>query len=523
MTCVASCGRIAPSVSATDAVPARPCCHYHGGMADFSQILATRPDFDASDKEWLHHLVADWQVIADLSLADLLLVLQKGDSSFVIAGQCRPSTVVSLRADDVVGERVDDELQEEMTEAMGSTGVYRSSVLRKVGDSTVCNVYAPLRHNGKTLGLVIRETNLATRESNGRYELESIRAGKQLYEMIPRGQFPYKDAVLSQRHNARVSDGFILLSADGIVQYASPNGISCFRRLGMVDMLQGENLSEVGTSLIHENDPVPESLPLVLLGKAAIDSELVANRSAVSMRSLPLMDETGRIGAIVLCRDVSELRRREVELQTKDATISEIHHRVKNNLQAVSALLRLQARKTKSEEVKKELKEAQRRVQTIAMVHEGLSQSADEIVDFDKVIANLLRMSVDLTAMSDQRISIDFVGKFGMMPAQDATPLSLVLTELTTNAVEHGYEGRKEGHITVTVGRQGNHLDIVVQDDGNGMGSEEEDGMARASGSGLGTQIINTFVTNDFGGTVDWEPVETGGTRVRLNIKLRAA
>ena len=492
-------------------------------MADFSQILATRPDFDASDKEWLHHLVADWQVIADLSLADLLLVLQKGDSSFVIAGQCRPSTVVSLRADDVVGERVDDELQEEMTEAMGSTGVYRSSVLRKVGDSTVCNVYAPLRHNGKTLGLVIRETNLATRESNGRYELESIRAGKQLYEMIPRGQFPYKDAVLSQRHNARVSDGFILLSADGIVQYASPNGISCFRRLGMVDMLQGENLSEVGTSLIHENDPVPESLPLVLLGKAAIDSELVANRSAVSMRSLPLMDETGRIGAIVLCRDVSELRRREVELQTKHATISEIHYRVKNNLQAVSALLRLQARKTKSEEVKKELKEAQRRVQTIAMVHEGLSQSADEIVDFDKVIANLLRMSVDLTAMSDQRISIDFVGKFGMMPAQDATPLSLVLTELTTNAVEHGYEGRKEGHITVTVGRQGNHLDIVVQDDGNGMGSEEEDGMARASGSGLGTQIINTFVTNDFGGTVDWEPVETGGTRVRLNIKLRAA
>lgn len=494
-----------------------------GNMADFSQILATRPDFDASDKEWLHHLVADWQVIADLSLADLLLVLQKGDGSFVIAGQCRPSTVVSLRIDDVVGERVDNELQEEMAEAMKSDGVYRSSVLRRIGDALVCNVYAPIRHGGKTLGLVVRETNLATRESNGRYELESIGAGKQLYGMIPRGQFPYKDSVLSQRHNARVADGFILLSADGIVQYASPNGISCFRRLGMVDMLEGANLSEVGTSLIHENDPVPESLPLVLLGKAAIDSELVANRSAVSMRSLPLMDEHGRTGAIVLCRDVSELRRREVELQTKDATISEIHHRVKNNLQAVSALLRLQARKTKSDEVKKELKEAQRRVQTIAMVHEGLSQSADEIVDFDKVIANLLRMSVDLTAMSDQRISIDFVGSFGMMPAQDATPLSLVLTELTTNAVEHGYEGRKEGHITVTADRRGNELDIVVQDDGNGMGSEEEDGMARSSGSGLGTQIINTFVTNDFGGTVRWEPVETGGTRVRLAIKLRAA
>ena len=294
-------------------------------MADFSQILATRPDFDDSDREWLHHLVADWQVIADLSFADLLLVLQKGDGSFVIAEQCRPSTVMSLRVDDLVGCTMDPEFTEELTEAMHSEGVYRSSILRTIGGSTVCNVYAPIRHDGKTLGLVVRETNMATRESNGRYESESISAGKRLFTMIPRGQFPYKDAVLNQRHNARVADGFIILTVDGDVQYASPNGISCFRRLGMLDTMEGGNLGEIGTGLIHENDPVSESLPIVLLGKAAMDTEMDTNRSAVSMRSLPLMDAQGRTGAIVLCRDVTELRRREVELQTKDATISEIH------------------------------------------------------------------------------------------------------------------------------------------------------------------------------------------------------
>lgn len=235
------------------------------------------------------------------------------------------------------------------------------------------------------------------------------------------------------------------------------------------------------------------------------------------------MDANGRVGAVVLCRDVTELRRREKELQTKDATISEIHHRVKNNLQAVSALLRLQARKTKSEEVKKELKEAQRRVQTIAMVHEGLSQTADEIVDYDKVISSLLKMAVDLATMRDQHIDIDFIGRFGMMPAQDATPLSLVLTELITNSVEHGFEGRKEGHITISVGRGGNNLNVVVEDDGTGLANEEHDGMARSSGSGLGTQIISTFVNNDFGGTVRWEPRRGGGTRVVLDMKLRAA
>lgn len=493
-------------------------------MADFSQILATRPDFDDADREWLHHLVADWQVIADLSFADLLLVLQRGDGSYVVAEQCRPSTVMSLRVDDIVGTVIGGgELAEEMDAAMATDGVYRAARFHDVDGSTVCNVYAPIRHAGKTLGLVVRETNLATRESNGRYESESILAGKQLFAMIPRGQFPYHDAVMNQRHNARVSDGFIVLTVDGDVRYASPNGISCFRRLGMMDPLEGANLSEVGTGLLHENDNVSETLPLVLLGKAAVDSELDANKSAVSIRSLPLMDAEGRTGAVVLCRDVTELRRREVELQTKDATISEIHHRVKNNLQAVSALLRLQARRTGSDEVKKELQEAQRRVQTIAMVHEGLSQSADDIVDFDKVIANLLRMSVDLASMSEQRIGIHFVGKFGMMPAQDATPLSLVLTELITNAVEHGYENRREGEITVSVAREGNCLHIVVEDDGNGLAHEEHDGMARSSGSGLGTQIINTFVTNDFNGHVAWKSGSNGGTRVELDITLRAA
>lgn len=237
-------------------------------MADFSEILASRPDLDNYDREWLHQLVADWQVIADLSFADLLLIVQNGDGRYIIAEQCRPSTVMSLREEDVVGKEVDEDLYGELDLAMRSGSVFRSTVLRTVGKSAVCNVYAPVRHNGKTLGLVVRETNMATRESNGRYESESINAGKQLYEMIPRGQFPYRDSVMNQRHIARVSDGFIVLTVDGVVRYASPNAISCFRRLGSLRAMIGQYLSEIGTQLLHKNDPVPETLPLVLSGKA---------------------------------------------------------------------------------------------------------------------------------------------------------------------------------------------------------------------------------------------------------------
>ena len=486
-------------------------------------MLVGRPDLDDDDREWLHQLVADWQVIADLCLSDLLLIMQSTDGTYVVAEQCRPSMVMSLRPDDVVGDTIEEPLRDELDEVMQSQEVVRSPILRSVNEASVCTVYAPVRHRGKTLGVVVRETNIETRESNGRYESESIAAGKQLFAMIARGQFPYRDPVMNQRHNARVADGFIILDEEGRVQYASPNAISCFRRLGSRTTLLGEYLSEIGADLLSANDPVPENLPLVLSGKAASDCELDANRSAVSMRSLPLYGPQQRTGAVVLCRDVTELRRREQELQTKDAVISEIHHRVKNNLQAVSALLRLQERETKSTEVKNELKEARRRVQTIAMVHDGLSQTADEMIDFDTVISKLLKMSIDLATMRDQHIHIDFVGTFGMMPAQDATTLSLVLTELITNAVEHGFEDREEGNIRISVGRGGNNLNVVVEDDGSGISTEMDHGLTRSSGSGLGTQIVNTFVKNDFGGTIHWEPRREGGTRVVLDIKLRAA
>ena len=146
---------------------------------------------------------------------------------YIIAEQCRPSTVMSLRAEDVVGNVVPESLCAELDAAMDSESVFRSSKLRTVGKAKVCNVYAPVRHNGKMLGLVVRETNMATRESNGRYESESISAGKQLYEMIPRGQFPYRNPVMNQRHNARVADGFIVLRTPSAVSVVWDRSAPC--------------------------------------------------------------------------------------------------------------------------------------------------------------------------------------------------------------------------------------------------------------------------------------------------------
>jgi two-component sensor histidine kinase len=217
---------------------------------------------------------------------------------------------------------------------------------------------------------------------------------------------------------------------------------------------------------------------------------------------------------------VSELRRRERELITKDATIREIHHRVKNNLQTVAALLRLQARRMDVPEARAALEEAMRRVATIALVHESLSQTLDEEVEFDDMVGRALRLAADV-ASADTSVRTVRTGSFGLVPAEDATPLALILTELVTNAVEHGLAKQDTGTVEVAVEREGSALRIVVADDGVGMPDGDVARAGKAAKSGLGTQIVRTLVTNELGGTIEWSPRPGGGTQVVLALVLR--
>ena len=159
------------------------------------------------------------------------------------------------------------------------------------------------------------------------------------------GEFPNASAHRAAPRCAAVGDGVIRLDVDGVVTYASPNALSAIHRLGHVGDVIGELLAKVIADLLRDERLVDESLAVVVDGRAPWRTEVTSRGASVSMRAIPLTEGGQRVGALLLLRDVSELRRRERELMTKDATIREIHHRVKNNLQTVAALLRLQARR----------------------------------------------------------------------------------------------------------------------------------------------------------------------------------
>jgi two-component sensor histidine kinase len=261
---------------------------------------------------------------------------------------------------------------------------------------------------------------------------------------------------------------------------------------------------------------VDETLPLVVTGRMPWRTEISSRGVSLSLRAIPLRDEKERFGALVLVRDVSELRRREMELVSKDATIREIHHRVKNNLQTVAALLRMQSRRMVSDEGKQGLEQAMRRVATIALVHETLSQGLAQSVDFDELIARQFRLSAEVASPA-QTVRTERSGHFGELPSDFATPLALVINELVTNAVEHGLADRG-GTVWLLANRRTDRdgeeiLDVTIADDGVGLPPGEHP-------EGLGLQIVRTLVTSELGGTIEWSAREGGGTSVRIEMGL---
>jgi two-component sensor histidine kinase len=237
----------------------------------------------------------------------------------------------------------------------------------------------------------------------------------------------------------------------------------------------------------------------------------------VVLRCIPLLSDAEVSGAVVILRDVSEVRRRDRLLMSKDATIREIHHRVKNNLQTISSLLRLQGRRLESPEAKAAIDESVRRVRSIALVHEILSREAGEDVPFLAIVNDLTRMAEEAFAVPERPIRCAVVGDPGAVPADVATPLAVVLNELLQNTADHAFpEGGGGGQVELAVHRDGPDLVVAVTDDGVGL----PEGFSMEGASGLGLSIVRTLVTSELEGTIDMVPAEGGGTVVRIRVPI---
>ncbi len=490
-------------------------------MPSLNELVRLHTDLDDADIAWLQLIMADWQIIADLSFADLVLWLPDREGTGFWAGsQMRPTTGPTALVDDVVGQFVPHGRRVMLDQAWQHGRLVRDGDPEWRDHVPVRVETIPVRRGDRVVAVIARNTNLLGVRTPSRLELSYLQTAADLTQMIAHGYFPPGGAQRSDHADSpRVGDGFLRVDAAGRVTYASPNALSVYRRLGVTGDLDGLVLADLTRTLVPaRRRPDEETLSAVLGGRAHRDTELGTDEVSLIVRSIPLRPHGDRIGALVLLRDVTDLRRRDRELVTKDATIREIHHRVKNNLQTVAALLRLQARRIDEPAAKAALEEAVRRVGSIAIVHETLSQAATEEVAFDE-IADRLGQMVTHVGSSGERVRTRREGSFGELASEKATALAMVLTEVVQNAVEHGYDddGSEPGEITLTVRRLVGRLHVTVDDDGAGLPA----GFDLDTSTHLGLSIVRTLVESELGGQLELGSVpQARGARVSIDVPI---
>jgi len=304
-------------------------------------------------------------------------------------------------------------------------------------------------------------------------------------------------------------DGLIYVGADERVQYMSGIALSMYRRLGFRDSLVGvpvDHLDPVDHALFQQTrgqracrERQDTELGLTWVRKA-LPVNTMTPPGPLALRLSPWRRHLAGpwpFGVMILLHDATEALEAQRELESKTAMLREVHHRVKNNLQVIASLMRMQARRTESEDVREALEENINRIMSVAVVHEYLSQNAQGTINLQEV-ANRIVSQVQRDLVDPGRpVKFEVKGPVIWLPAERATQCALVINELVQNAIEHGIgvEGAGGG-IVVELGDDGERVSIRVTDDGTGL----PEGFSLETDAHLGLRIVQSMVERDLRG-----------------------
>ena len=473
-------------------------------------------DLQGTALRHLQRLVASWQPLADLCFADLVaLAPVEGEEAhrFLVLAHVRPVTGQTLYPAELVGTVV-----QEVERPLVARAWRKREIVG--GDATV--IGSSERARTECIPLLLQEAPIAvvSRESptaSGRRQGELERIYMDIFErfarMMTEGSFPFARDEVQLEEAPRVADGVIILDDELQIRFTSPNAISSLHRMGIHSYTNGLQLGEIG----FDQDAAETAFRL----RVPVTEEIERGDTSVLVQAIPLLEHGRSTGAMLLVRDVTDLRTRDRILLSKDATIREIHHRVKNNLQTIAALLRLQGRRLRTTEAQEAIQESERRIRSIAIVHETLTKDTTDVVDFAEIIGPLVRVVEDTVSTPELLLHFDVEGAAGLLPGEIATPLAVALNELMQNAVDHAFPEDDytagEGHVQVRLRRGEGELAIDVIDDGVGLPPD----FSLESSSGLGLQIVHGLVTSELGGSL--EVRDDHGTRASLRVPLKPA
>jgi two-component sensor histidine kinase len=507
-----------------------------------AELAETHTALAPEELEHLQRLLGSWSVLSDLSFSDLLLLVPvrhadgppPDDPELVVLGQMRPNNRPTLVEQDLVGQTVNETQWALAASCLHSGEIVRGTIHHPILGEPVPVENIPVRFDKRLIAVLLRVSLGPLKGPTSMYERTYLDVFERLADMVAQSAFPYPEEDVGTEEAPRVGDGVVVVDADGRIEFASPNAMNAFHRMGIYAPPEGRRFSDLDIEETAVEWALSSGRPVV---------EEVERRPDVMVlvHCIPLVSHGVVTGAMILLRDVTDVRRLDRLLLSKDAAIREVHHRVKNNLQTISSLLSLQARRVGERAARVALHEAERRVRSIALVHEILSRDPSDQVPFAQIVGSLVQMAED-SVVSSQPIVISTSGDLGEIGADVATPLAVTVAELLQNAVEHAFDpdaaaGQDDvvglegaggaagyapvGHVDVTMENDGTSLTVSVRDDGRGL----PEGFDIEHSTSLGLSIVRDLVVSQLEGRIEMAEVpaaEGGGTRATISVPVRA-
>ncbi len=478
------------------------------------------------ERELLERVRKSLPIAADVARSDLFLFFPDEDR-FCIAIHARSHAMATLYETPQAGRCLSREERPWLWQAV-TKGAYNYRVLKEIPDvrtEVQQQVWPVMSETGEIMAAVGVCTNAVEQARHKRRSRSFQRALAHFFLMLAQGAFrgcenlpPFTDR-----------SGIIFVDGLGRYRYLSGIAANVYRRMGYLDDLRLRTLNEVAAG-DHELVRQAWEERLCIFSESMV-RERILQRSVIPLFGPPDhltfwervrwgYKSGDRYGALLLVNDVTEERERDQELKVKSAMIKEVHHRLKNNLQLLISVMRMQARRAQTEEARQLLKEAMNRLLSMSVIHESLSYSEGDTLNLKAVISQIVPQTQMGLVGPLRRIRISVVEADDViLPTNKVTTCALVFNELLLNAVKHGFGEQQSGEIRIYLYDRDDLVELIMDDTGQGL---PEDFSPEANAS-IGLDIIRTLVQDDLKGSITFTTRSEGGARARLIFPRDAA
>ncbi|SDN68852.1 Two-component sensor histidine kinase, contains HisKA and HATPase domains [Paenibacillus sp. yr247] len=472
-------------------------------MTSVIQLCMEHTFLTQEEAEIIEDLAHNLQLFADLSQSDVFIDCPLFEnSSAIVVSEAHPMTAPSLYKTSVVGQYAYAQNEPAVMFCLlsgkpvnGSRGISQEQRTMQQNVVPICS------KSGKVIGALIMEQDITEKIAQEKNVERLMETTEQLSETL------FNVAMSEGSMQSLMHEGIVLFDEKENVTYTNPQAREMLRRIGYVEAIVGSSLNQLFYGRLNRASMLDQT--------GIYQEEFQMVSVTLELKAVALYRDAQVVGGFMLIRDISDLKNKEKQLLIKSAVIKEIHHRVKNNLQNVSSLLRLQMRRTKQQEVQKGYQASIDRINSIAIIHEMLAFDGQDSIPFNDVVDRIAKNILSSTSKPEQEIRIELRGDELILPSSTSTTLALVVNELVQNCVTHAFTDRDQGFIEITFQLSGQMARLSVSD--NGIGIQQSNNMS--SKNHLGLNITETLVKENLNGIMSMDS-NIHGTHVQITFPL---